>query len=131
MGKADLSSSKSAQIVEIDLPAPLSVNAMRRIDWTSKKTLARWIAIADHLILQAKRRAENPLKLQAYQRFALEVTFSEENSKLDLDNGLKLVIDYLHRIELIEDDSPRHLRRITVQWGPAPMGTRVKIIPCP
>lgn len=119
----------SSEPVTIDLPPPLSVNVTRRIDWSARKSLARWTDLADRMILAAKRRAENPLKLEPRKRFELVVTINEEMSKMDLDNGLKLIIDYLHRIELIEDDSPRHLRRIAVQWGQAPMGTRVEILP--
>lgn len=118
-------------VVEIDLPRPISVNRTRRYDWTSRKTLAEWVYEADQLVLAAKRRPSNPLKLEPRQRFELEITFSEKLTHIDLDNGLKLVIDYLARIELIEDDSPRHLRRIVVQWGHAPLGTRVRITPCP
>jgi Holliday junction resolvase RusA-like endonuclease len=55
---------------------------------------------------------------------------SEHHTKIDLDNGLKALIDYLRRIELIEDDSHKHMRRLVVEWGIAPMGCRVTVRPC-
>jgi hypothetical protein len=58
------------------------------------------------------------------------VVLSEHHCKIDLDNGLKALIDYLRRIELIEDDSPKHMRRLVVEFGLAPMGCRVVVRAC-
>jgi hypothetical protein len=49
---------------------------------------------------------------------------------MDLDNCAKEVIDYAQRIESVSSDGPRHLRRLTVQWGDpgeAPEGCRLEL----
>src|SRR6266403_2046547 len=110
--------------IVLDLPVPPSVNRTRRIDWKSVRTMTAWINVADAYLLAAKGRSQSPLKMQKIARFELIVTLSEHHTKIDLDNGLKALIDYLRRIELIEDDSYKHMRRLVVQWGVAPMGCR-------
>lgn len=115
--------------IVLDLPAPPSVNRTRKIDWKGKRQLTAWGNVADAYVLAAKGRQNSPLKLVKIPRFELFVTISEHHTKIDLDNGLKALIDYLRRIELIEDDSPKHLRRLVVQWGMAPHGCRVTVRP--
>jgi Holliday junction resolvase RusA-like endonuclease len=116
--------------VVLDLPAPPSVNRTRKIDWKGKKQLTSWGNVADGFVLAAKGRKINPLQLRKIPRFELLITISEHHTKIDLDNGLKALIDYLRRIELIEDDGPKHMRRLTVEWGLAPFGARVTVRPC-
>lgn len=116
--------------ITLDLPAPPSVNRTRRVDWKGKRQLVAWGNVADGYVLAAKGRAVNPLRLTKIKRFELLITLSEKNNRLDLDNGLKALIDYLRRIELIEDDSPRHMRRLVVELGIAPFGARVTVRPC-
>lgn len=116
--------------IVLDLPAPPSVNRTRKIDWKGKRQLTSWSNVADAYVLAAKGRAISPLKLIRVPRFELLVTMSEHHTKIDLDNGLKALIDYLRRIQLIEDDSPKHMRRLVVQWGLAPHGCRVTVRPC-
>ena len=48
-----------------------------------------------------------------------------ESSRLDLDNGVKAVIDYARRLGLIIDDSKKFMRRVTIEWGHAPRGCRL------
>lgn len=108
----------------LDLPVPPSVNRTRRGDfWTGSNRMKRWHQAADGLLLAARFR---PLFLE---RFELHVTFSEQRTDMDLDNGLKALIDYLRRIEAIADDAPKNLRRLVVEWGEAPEGVRVEIRP--
>ena len=57
----------------------------------------------------------------------MSITMSESLWRIDPDNGLKCLIDFLRRIDLIENDSPRFARRIVLQWGKAPEGVRVEI----
>jgi Holliday junction resolvase RusA-like endonuclease len=64
------------------------------------------------------------------KRFELLIILSENHTRIDLDNGLKALIDYLRKIELIEDDSPKHMRRLVVEFGLAPFGCRVTVKPC-
>lgn len=111
----------------LDLPAPPSVNRTRKVDWKAVKTLKAWSNVADAYVLAAKGRQISPLRLKKIKRFELHITLSEHHTKIDLDNGLKALIDYLRKIELIEDDSPKHLRGLHVVWGLAPMGCRVTV----
>lgn len=112
----------------IDLPAPPSVNRTRKLDFSSLRVTNAWKNVANAYVLAAKGRRNSPLRLTKVSRFELLVVFSETH-KLDLDNGLKALIDYLRKIEAIEDDSPKHLRRLIVEFGHAPMGVRVTIRP--
>jgi Holliday junction resolvase RusA-like endonuclease len=116
--------------VVIDLPAPISVNAVRRVDWSSMARTSQWKGAADAYIYQAKCRRDNPLKLENIQRFEITITFDENQTGIDLDNGVKGILDYLVDREVIEDDGPKHMRKLTVTWGEAPEGTRVTVRPC-
>lgn len=116
--------------IVLDLPPPPSVNRTRRVDWAGKKHVTAWSNVADGFVLAAKCRSVNPLRMTKIKRFELLITLSETNNRLDLDNGLKALIDYLRRIELIEDDSPKHMRRLVVELGIAPFGARVIVRPC-
>jgi Holliday junction resolvase RusA-like endonuclease len=115
--------------IVIDLPAPPSVNRTRRVDWAATKVIKAWQNVANAYVLSAKGRTNSPLKLTKVPRFELHIVMSEQ-SRIDLDNGLKALIDYLRKIELIEDDSPKHLRRLVVEFGRAPFGCRVTVKPC-
>jgi Holliday junction resolvase RusA-like endonuclease len=116
--------------VVLDLPAPPSVNRTRRVDFAAARHVKAWHNVSNAYVLAAKGRAINPLRLTKIQRFELHIVMSEHHSRIDLDNGLKALIDYLRKIELIEDDSPKHMRRIVVEFGTAPMGCRVTVKPC-
>ncbi len=116
--------------IVLDLPAPPSVNRTRRVDWSARRGVTAWHNVANAYVLAAKGRQVNPLKLTKIARFELLIILSERKTRIDLDNGLKALIDYLRKIELIEDDSPKHLRRLVVEFGIAPMGCRVHVRPC-
>ena len=113
--------------IVLDLPAPPSVNRTRRVDWAATKVVKAWQNVANAYVLAAKGRSNSPLKLNKVPRFELRIVMSENHSKIDLDNGLKALIDYLRKIELIEDDSPKHMRRLVVEFGHAPFGCRVTV----
>jgi Holliday junction resolvase RusA-like endonuclease len=114
----------------LDLPAPPSVNKTRRVDWAATRCVKAWHNVADAYVLAAKGRQISPLRLEKVPRFELHIVMSEHHSKIDLDNGLKALIDYLRKIELIEDDSPKHMRRLVVEFGLAPHGCRVTVKAC-
>jgi len=115
--------------IVLDLPAPPSVNKLRRIDWWQHKLADKWKKGADGYVLAAKCRAENPVRLMKISRFELFITMSETHTKVDLDNSLKCLIDYLRHIELIENDAPKNMRGLHVVWGHAPHGCRVTVRP--
>lgn len=105
----------------LDLPKPLSVNRTRRINWAAKPAIERWIAQADVLVLMQGRLPE-----RISGPFQVTVTLPE-NSRIDADNTPKQVIDYLRRLQLIENDSPKHMRRVVIEFGEAPEGIRVSV----
>lgn len=110
----------------IDVPVPPSTNRTRRIDWRSHSKVMAWHKSADNKMMFVPKAARRPV----LGKFELLITMSEQHSRLDLDNGLKCLIDYLRRIELIVDDSPKYLRRLVVEWchpSVAPDGVRVTI----
>src|SRR5262245_48454180 len=96
--------------IVLDLPPPPSVNRLRRIDWGNSRLADKWKKIADDYVLWAKGRKINPLRMRTLARFELHVMLSEHHNRLDLDNSLKILIDYLRRIELIVDDGPKPIR---------------------
>jgi Holliday junction resolvase RusA-like endonuclease len=114
----------------LDLPPPPSVNRTRKVDWAQRRGVTAWHNVANAYVLAAKARPVRPLKLAKVSRFELLIVISEHHTRIDLDNGLKSLIDYLRKIELIEDDSPKHMRRLTVEFGWAPTGCRVTVRPC-
>ena len=79
--------------------------------------------------MAAKCRSENPFRPLLIKRFQITITLSEHLTKVDLDNSIKLICDYLRRIDVIEDDSWKHMRRLIVEWGLAPEGCRVEVVP--
>jgi Holliday junction resolvase RusA-like endonuclease len=119
---------QSTDIV-LDLPPPPSVNRLRKIDWPNSRVAKKWALAADKFVLAARCRSHNPVKCAKLNRFEILIVLSEAHSKCDLDNVCKGLLDYLCRIEIIEDDGPNHLRRLTVEWGTAPDGCRVTIRP--
>ena len=113
----------------LDLPVPKSVNRLRKVDWQASRGIKSWTAKADALVLAARCRSRDPIRFAPARRFELAITISETHTRIDLDNGLKHIIDYLKRIEAIVDDGPKHMRKLTVEWGTAPEGCRVAIRP--
>ena len=107
----------------LDLPAPLSVNRTRRLDRAALPRIEAWVRAADRLVMSQGR-----LPKRISGPFSAVLTFPEGHA-VDLDNSPKLVIDYLRRLELIDNDDPKHMRRLTLEFGRAPEGCRVTIMP--
>ncbi len=107
----------------LDLPRPLSVNRTRRIDWSAKPAIRRWISSADALVM-----SQGKLPNRISGRFEANLIFPETHA-LDLDNSPKMVLDYLRRLELIDNDDPRHMRRVVLEFGKAPEGCRAVVMP--
>ncbi|HZP77548.1 MAG TPA: hypothetical protein VFB45_15495 [Pseudolabrys sp.] len=110
-------------VIVFDLPAPPSVNRTRRVDWKSQKLVDKWKRGANGFVLLQRRG--QPRKI--YGPYELLIVMSEAHTGIDLDNGIKSLIDYLHRIDAIEGDDQPRLRKLTVEWGDAPQGCRVHI----
>lgn len=110
----------------LDIPVPPSVNETRRIDHAAARKVEAWKAAADIALMvsgqyKLAKRAAMP------GRFELTITLCERQCRLDADNPVKAAIDYLRRIELIRDDAPRFMRKLTVEWGFAPAGCRLTV----
>ncbi|SRR5260370_32241233 len=109
--------------ITLNLPVPPSVNRTRRVDWRNSRIVRQWTEDADALVLSGPKVIGRRIP-----RFELLVVVSAE-CRNDLDNSLKILIDYLRRIEVIEDDGPKHMRRITIEWGMAPEGCCITVRP--
>ena len=120
----------AAPEIVLDLPPPVSVNKLRKVDWSASKQWKDWKRSADSYVLAAKCRADNPLRLTKINRFEIWITLSEALVDIDADNSLKNLIDYLRRIELIENDAKKNMRGVHVVFGVAPTGCRVVVRPC-
>lgn len=110
----------------IDVPVPPSVNRTRRIDWRNHAKVLAWHKNADNMMMFVPKAARRPV----LGKYELLITLSEEHTGMDLDGGLKCLIDYLRRIELVTNDSPKYFRRLVVEWchpAVAPAGVRVTI----
>jgi len=110
--------------VVLDLPPPVSVNKLRRIDWHGAKRAKNWRRVANGYLLMLKVK---PTKIP---RFEILMVLDESTVRCDADNAVKMVVDYLRLVEVIENDSPKHMRRVVVEWGDAPLGCRVTVRPC-
>jgi Holliday junction resolvase RusA-like endonuclease len=114
--------------IVLDLPPPVSVNKTRRIDWNGHQKVKDWSRLADQFLICAK--AAKQVRFDRIPRYELHITLSEDHCKIDADNGLKLIIDYLRKREITADDGPNQLRKIVVEWGFAAAGAKVIIRPC-
>lgn len=111
----------------LDIPVPLSVNRTRRENKAARKDIDNWLARAD-----AQLFASGQFKTARRQRNTklpceIKIILDPKKCKLDPDNPVKNAIDYLRRLELIENDTGKHVRKITVEWGAAPEGCRIVI----
>lgn len=111
--------------VILDIPVPLSVNRTRKINKAALGDVSNWLVKADAAIMvsgqyraaRQQRKAEKPCEIR--------IILDPKLCKLDPDNPVKNAIDYLRRIELIENDTGKHVRKITIEWGEAPKGCRI------
>ena len=107
----------------LDLPRPLSVNRTRRIDWSAKPAIKRWVSAADALVM-----SQGPLPKRISGPFEANLVFPQGHA-IDLDNSPKMVLDYLRRLELIDNDDPKRMRRLVLEFGKAPEGCRIIVMP--
>lgn len=116
--------------IMIELPVPPSVNRSRRINWAARPKFMKWLGMADKCVLAARCRVRDSIRNRCIEGpFEAIITLSEAHTKMDLDNGVKALIDFARRVELIEDDCQKFFRRLTVQWGEAPTGCKLVLRP--
>lgn len=106
--------------VVVDLPIPPSVNRTRRVDWAAKSRMDAWARQADMgvMVRRQLQKVLGPVELRIVV---------SDRYRGDLDNICKSAIDYLRRIEVIQNDSPKYLRKFTVEFGPCE-GCRVTVV---
>jgi len=109
--------------VTLDLPIPFSVNMVRRIDWSAHKKRKKWIELADALIMASRQNRQNAI----IGPFEAHIMVSD-NTRTDLDNCVKVILDYCVRLKLVTDDSPDYLRKLVVEFGPVE-GSRIVLKP--
>lgn len=104
------------------LPFPISVNAIwRYVGVRAYRTseYTDWIKEADGVYQQQPKAGKNPIK----GHFTYHVVLDEKRrtAKMDGDNyGSKVVLDFLQRVELIENDSLADAG--SWSWGPTDPG---------
>lgn len=115
----------------LDLPMPPSTNSIWRYGRRGRpskpylsKEYVGWKAECDGLLMATQPR---PKKVTG--PFVASVVLSQEERRgnEDADNRTKACLDWLQRVELIDNDSKAE--RVTVSWGEAPAGCRVTVIP--
>lgn len=107
----------------LHLPPPPSVNRTRKVDWKGQRKLDAWKDRADELVMVAgglRKFPKMPDKFEAHIMLDNSLT-------LDADNSCKAILDYAKRLTLIKDDSPKYLRKLTVQWGDVPSGCQLTL----
>jgi Holliday junction resolvase RusA-like endonuclease len=110
----------------VDVPPPPSVNRGRKIDWKNYGIVKAWRKHADAVLMKSKQ-VRGVKKHRG--RFELQMIVDEKATGCDLDNLTKCAADYLKRIELIEDDGPKYMRKVVLEYGHAPEGVRLVIKP--
>lgn len=112
----------------IDLPMPPSVNRIWRYSRVTGKAYLdtryqTWKRVADNYYLEHKKDW-----LPVPGHFKASVTLDiKHRGRSDLDNRIKGLLDWLQRVEIIEDD--KLCDGLTVTWGRAPEGCRVRLTP--
>lgn len=117
--------------ITLDVPVPPSVNVARKIDHAGKREVGRWKLQADrHLMLNSQyRKARTALGGKPANKFMVVVTLDKAQTGIDLDNAIKVTLDYLKSRELIVDDGQNHCEGIDLRWGVAPAGCRIVLKP--
>ena len=105
----------------LHLPMPPSVNRFTSRLGNKSPVVTKWIKSADALLLSQGRL---PKKVKG-QFEALIVWDEDYFGSRDIDNCVKPLLDYLQRIELIEND--KLCRSLIVGWAVAPEGCKVEI----
>lgn len=119
--------SGASPMFRLHLPLPPSVNRLKRSRTTGKPLgnrtdkVATWRREADVCVWQMQPR---PRLIPG--DFELEVVWeSRRYRRFDIDNRIKVLLDWLQRSELVEND--RNCWRLVVSWGPAPRGCVVTV----
>lgn len=112
-----------ADIVQIELPYPVSTNAL----WMRSSTTGQLVKSPRYATWF--RSAGNELALQRPGRiegkYSLEVLVERKSGRRDIDNTIKSISDLLVDHQVIEDDSLA--QRVTIEWSDTAKGAWVTI----
>jgi Holliday junction resolvase RusA-like endonuclease len=95
--------------ITLDLPVPPSVNALRRVDWAGNRKRKTHYLRTD-LYLTAYGPKPAPVRLI---RGAYELQILVPETRCDIDNLIKCIVDYLVSREFTPDDS--NLRELSIK----------------
>jgi len=112
--------------IELSLPPPPSVNRTRKIDWANYPQVKKWRKTSNNFLIFDWSGGKRPKPILGHYEILIILG---EGVLLDVDNGLKCLIDLPVRLGLVVDDAPRYLRKLTVEWGDAPRGCRLILRP--
>jgi len=110
-------------LVQLDLPYPVSTNALWMRSSTTGQTVrspryAKWF-----------QAASNELAIQrpgcVRGKYSLEVLIERKSGRRDIDNAIKSLSDMLVSNQVVEDDSLA--QRITLEWSDTIKGAWVAI----
>ena len=94
---------------------PPSTNRVRRIDWANRKSQREFYLHAD-LFIMAYGPRPPPVRMITGP-YELDILIPER-SRLDLDNHVKALIDYLVESEFTPGDAKKYLRGYSIHWAP-------------
>lgn len=110
----------------LDVPVPPSVNRTRGFSGSGLGKVRKWYERAGLTLIgngQFRKAQKN------ISRFELVIVLCEKQCRMDLDNAAKAAIDFLRHINIIKNDGPAQMRKVTLQWGEAPEGCRLIVKP--
>lgn len=119
--KADCPQAKPATGFTLHLPRPTSVN--RGIKYLGNKSpgTVRWFTQCNRHIMMMR-----PKPKPVHGEFTIDVMIDKSwKRKVDLDNMIKRLLDYLERVELIDND--KLCDDIHMHWGAAHGGCVVTV----
>lgn len=104
----------------IELPRPPSVNRFTKRLGNKSPSVMNWVRDCDRCLMATRNRP------RLCGPFEVRVTWSiDQFGRFDGDNPLKPLLDYLQRVEIIEND--KWCRRYLIEWGVAALGCRVAV----
>ena len=101
--------------IVLNIPVPPSVNRIRRVDWANRKSQREFYLHANLFIIAYGPRPP-PVRMITGP-YELDILIPER-SRLDLDNHVKALIDYLVESEFTPGDAKKYLRGYSIHWAP-------------
>jgi len=114
---------RESRLITLNLPPPMSANERRsRATPAYIKAYRSWVSTCDGYVYADGGRRRLGMITGPYEA---KITLDRDYNRMDIDNAVKCLLDYVVRLELIPDDGPKWLQRLVVEFGEAPRGCRV------